>query len=302
MKRKIIYVSLLALLGYGSYETYTHVTEVDVLRAFRTSQWAYDSSRSSNASREGLDNLRISGSGSLKERPLVKVMQQEGIKPSDIYIIDLSVESETFIDGRPGSWFNWVVTPKGIEAPYRTDLSFSNIRGNWFLFVRRALYAYPENPHIENEGQMAHRLGYGYLRLPVVRKQLLPPESIDTFMHFVEGLPQDAWLHFHCYGGSSRTTSFMIIYDILKNGDKLPFDQIVERQWALGGTNINDTKPRLFGATWKKEGLVKRRNMLEDFYNYRNDPESYRKITWSQWLEKNGKMQNWDSDFSAEKG
>lgn len=298
LRKKIIYSVLFALLGYVSYETYGYVLEDSSLKNFRTSYGPYDASRSAGASRVGLDSLRISGSGALRERTLLQGMKQTGAKPSDIYIIDLLGENETFIDGRPSHWFNWVVKDGVIEAPYKTSLSFSSLRDNWFWALRRALYPYPKKPHIESEEQMAHRMGYHYLNLSVVRKQLYPPKTVDLFIEFVQNLPPEAWLHFHCYSGCSRTTSLMIIYDILKNGDKVPFDEIVERQWALGGTNINDTKPRLFGATWKKEALIKRKAMLEDFYTYRNDPEGYGKLTWSEWLEKNGKMHNWKPDLT----
>jgi hypothetical protein len=286
MNRNRTYGLVLSILLIFGVMTYTSVREPSTLLNSRTSQSDYQWLRSTVATREGLDTLRISGSGALYEKPLLNVMKEVDALPHEIYIIDLSGDASLFTNGLPCRWFNWAVTEKGIEPKYSKHKSPNALKENYIWIMRRLVYPHPSNTRLETEQQMVERLGYHYQKFIVNRKHIYPPETIDRFINFVHELPEGAWLHFHCLAGCSRTTSMMIIYDIMKNGDKLPLDTIIERQWALGGSNMNDTSVWFWGS-WKKELLEMRKAMLEDFYRYRNDPEAYGKIAWSEWFAKN---------------
>jgi len=287
MKRSITYSAVLILtLSIGAF-TYTAVREPFSLLNFRTSLSEYQQSRSQNVARDGLDSLRVSGSGELREIALQAGMKETGVQPNDIYVIDLSGDAQLYTDGRPFGWFNWISGEKGIEAAYSNSLTPNAIKNNYIWMMRRLVYPDPSTTRLETEQQLVERLGYHYQKFAVNRKHIYPPETIDQFLNFVNELPEGAWLHFHCYAGCSRTTSMMIIYDIIRNGDKLSLDTIMERHWALGGSNMNDTKPWFFGS-WKADLLEMRKAMLSDFYRFRNDPEAYGKITWSEWFAKNG--------------
>lgn len=287
MKRRILYGGLLGILTAFVVLTYTSIREHPELLNFRTSQSEYQWSRSTTATRQGLENLRISGSGVIHERALLNGLKEAGVKPSDVYVLDLSGDATLYTDGRPFRWFNWVSTENGIEGKYAKKWTPIALKDDYKWFVRRLVYPHPSQTRIETEQQVVERQGFRYVQFMVNRKQIYPPETVDRFINFVHELPEGAWLHFHCDGGCSRTTSMMIMYDILKNGDKVPLNDIIERQWALGGTNINDTRPWIW-SSWKKDLLEMRKAMIEDFYRYRNDPEGYGKISWSEWFAKNG--------------
>ncbi len=287
MKRNRIFAALVVLVTVVCALTYTSVREPTSLLNFRTSHSEFQKSKKLDVARDGLDTLRISGSGQLREIAFVAGMKETGAKPSDIYVIDLSGDAQLYTDGRPFGWFNWSISEKGIEGVYSKRLTPSAFKENYVCMMRRLFYPNPSTTRLETEEQMVGRLGYHYQKFAVNRKHIYPPETIDQFLHFVNELPEGAWLHFHCYAGCSRTTSMMIIYDIIKNGDKVSLEAIMDRHWALGGSNMKDTKPWFFGS-WKTELLQMRKAMLSDFYRYRNDPDAFGKISWSEWIAKNG--------------
>lgn len=287
MTKKRIFSVLLALLLPVMAISYTSIREHHDLLGFRTSRSDYQWWVLTNASREGLESLRISGSGVLHEQSLFNSLKETGAQANDIYILDLSKDDQLYANGRPFRWFNWFPSADGVLAPYNDSYNPIALKDNFKWYVRRLVYPSPENSQIETEKQMVERMGYHYVEFTVDKRHIYPPETIDRFLAFVEDLPDDAWLHFHCDGGNSRTTTMMIIYDILHNGDTVPLDLIIARQYALGGVNINDTS-KWWGGTWKQEILEMRKAMVEDFYRFRNDPEGFGKISWSEWFAKNG--------------
>jgi hypothetical protein len=46
-------------------------------------------------------------------------------------------------------------------------------------------------------------------------------------------LPENAWAHFHCEAGLGRTTTFMVLYDMLRNANRVSLEDIVQRQKIL---------------------------------------------------------------------
>ncbi len=287
MKRKRLYGALIALLSAAILLTITSVREHSTLLGFRTTNSDYQWWTFCAASREGLPNLRASGSGVIHEKALASGMKETGAKPSDIYVLDLSRDAQLYANGRPWRWFNWLPAAEGVKEPYAKGYGPISLKDDLKWFLRRLVYPRPADSVMETEQQVVERLGYHYQEFMVNKRHIYPPETIDRFINFVENLPENAWLHFHCDGGNSRTTTMLIIYDILRNGNKVPLDTIIQRQWALGGVDINDTTP-WSGGTWKTEVLEMRKAMIEDFYRYRNDPEGYGKMTWAAWFAQNG--------------
>ena len=62
------------------------------------------------------------------------------------------------------------------------------------------------------------------------------------FVQLVNSELKDNWLHFHCKQGIGRTTTFMIMYDIMKNAKEVSLDDIVKRQVALSKMSENSAK------------------------------------------------------------
>ncbi len=64
--------------------------------------------------------------------------------------------------------------------------------------------------------------------------------SVVKFVNFAKTIPDNTWLYFHCRAGRGRTTTFMSMYDMMKNAKQVTFDEIMDRQLALGGADLRD--------------------------------------------------------------
>ena len=83
-------------------------------------------------------------------------------------------------------------------------------------------------------------------------------EYIPKIIKFVENQPKGSWLHFHCKEGIGRTTTFMIMYDIIKNNKTVSLNDIITRQVLLSGMNPEDAQSFYNGEHNK---------FLNNFYN-----------------------------------
>ncbi|MEQ8224825.1 MAG: hypothetical protein ABRQ37_21075, partial [Candidatus Eremiobacterota bacterium] len=100
-------------------------------------------------------------------------------------------------------------------------------------------------------------------------------KQVDNFITFYKNLSPDTWLYFHCKAGRGRTTTFMTMYDMMRNYDKAGRDDIIKRQWLLGGAKLSE-KP-------VDEAEKDRWDFIVKFYDYclQNGPDY--KILWSEW-------------------
>jgi hypothetical protein len=75
-----------------------------------------------------------------------------------------------------------------------------------------------------------------------------------------------------------RTTTFMAMYDMMKNSKKVSLEDIMERQELLGGVKL--LKP----VGGKESESQKRSDFLRQFYQYTKENNDNFKTSWSQWL------------------
>ena len=95
-------------------------------------------------------------------------------------------------------------------------------------------------------------------------------------------LPQNAWAHFHCEAGLGRTTTFMVLYDMLRNADRVSLDDIVQRQKIL--SKGYDVLQPPDADDWKAPYAANRTKFVRAFYDYaRANPDGRPKL-WSEWL------------------
>lgn len=110
---------------------------------------------------------------------------------------------------------------------------------------------------------------------------------VDEMVTFFESLPQNAHLYIHCAFGRGRTTTFLVLYDIFRNGKTVPLKDIANRHYCLGRENVLNTTLWAKG-TWTQEGLDARKELVERFYAYITDPLGYGHQSWTQWMASNG--------------
>ena len=282
---KLKKISIFTGLFFAAF-VYLCLKEPNTLLQFRTCQDEYHWWAFCDAPREGLDELNISGSGVLHLRALKNSMGSIKTSPKNVVVVNLSINDQYYADGRPFRWYNWYLQDmekQQIHDPYRSCKNIYRIKDNFKWFLRRHFYHSEPPKVIETEKEMVKRQGFGFKSFHIVRRQLYKPGMIDKFIDFVDQLPDKTWLHFHCDGGNSRTTTLMTMVDIMRNGTIVSLDTIIERQHGIGGVNLRDVEPYSSG-TWKPNLLKARLQMIEDFYRYVNDPKGYGKCKWSQWL------------------
>jgi protein-tyrosine phosphatase len=91
-------------------------------------------------------------------------------------------------------------------------------------------------------------------------------EAVDQFIVAVRALPENAWAHFHCEAGLGRTTTFLVLYDMLRNAARVSLEDIVCRQKLLG-YNYDVLRPTGLG-NWKAPYMEDRIAFVRAFYNY----------------------------------
>ena len=163
------------------------------------------------------------------------------------------------------------------ELNLRKKKLFANLRGKLTEFVPlgnydtahfKAVKFAPKNTFTEKIA--AEAAGLKYVRFYALDMTFPAPEVVDEYLKFLSQIDSDAWLHFHCHAGHGRTTTFLVIYDILKHPD-LSLENIVQRQYSLGGSNL-----------FENEEYEKNIRLFYE-YTHENSPQS-----WSQWLMKRG--------------
>jgi len=226
----------------------------------------------------GMDKLNISGSQQFSEFNLDSMITAIGSTMPKT-IVDLRQESHGFINGIPISWTdsknnaNYGLTREQILQDEANKLK--SIK----LYAPISFYNKPNETitptKVQDEYSLVSSRGLSYNRITVRDGGIPSDEMVDYFIQFVKGQPQNLWLHFHCKEGVGRTTTFMIMYDIMKNYKLASADDIIKRQLAL--ENLKESSIESFYNN--KERI----NFLKKFYEYckENGDSFYKK--WSDW-------------------
>lgn len=253
---------------------------------FRTTNDKIDGEKSGNINLTGLADLNISGSGALSEKGLEAIKGNVGDKP--IMDVDLRQESHGFINGMGISWFgkndgaNKGLTRDQVIADEKEKLDkISKDKHVTFdqLAEGKSINTISEinDPEsVQSEEELAKKVGMNYLRITATDHERPLDDQIDLFVESVTNIPNGTWLHFHCRGGDGRTTSFMSMYDMMHNAKKVSFEDIMNRQHLIGGSDL------LKGED--KDGTQTRKDFLNKFYDYCKDNQDNYKTSWSQWL------------------
>ena len=79
-------------------------------------------------------------------------------------------------------------------------------------------------------------------------------------------MPPGGWAHFHCRAGKGRTTTFLVLYDMLRNAGRVSLKDIVDRQSVLAG-DYDLLKPE-GESGWKAAVFADRAAFVRAFYRY----------------------------------
>jgi hypothetical protein len=262
-------------------------------RRFRTSAFLFGPTDGPTPSRQGLDSLRISGSGQFSPGELGVMLAN---LPGRVALVDLRQESHGFLGDVAVFWFapgnqgNPGLDAAGVAAVESGLLA--GIDGKPGVVVERVRKPTKPGEPMEREtvtmgpgwtrteAEEAASRGVGSFRVAVPDRQRPGDAAVDRYLLFHRSLPEDVWLHFHCRAGAGRTTSFMLMTDMLRNAREVSFEDILVRQWLIGGVDLRDVS----GKWDKVENAQERLEFLRRFYDYAKANPNGRPLLWSQWL------------------
>jgi len=241
----------------------------------------------------GLAQLRASGSAEFTADSLKPMLAK---LPGPVTIFDLRQEDHGFINGNAVSWYatnNWAnvgKSPKAISTDEKQRLQSCAVGSEVVLTDDSAIKGGAANAPVERvtvqitqtEKKLVAAAGAAYVRIPVTDHCRPTDAAVDQFVLAVRSLPAGSWAHFHCRAGKGRTTTFMALYDMLRNARDVSLQDIVSRQSALiGNYNVLAADPDEGG----KAGVAAdRAAFVKAFYDYaRANPNGSPQL-WSEWL------------------
>lgn len=265
------------------------------LRNFRMTNdaWHVDA-RGKEPTRAGLDELNASAGGQPSSAALTTLREKilEQMPDAKIIVVDLRQESHGFANSLPVSWYvkynaaNAGKDTAEVEADECERLK--NLRGVETTFeplgnadtkIFKPVTIIPRV--VQTEREACEQLGIEYKRFAAADMKFPAPELVDEFIMFVATLPEKSWLHFHCQAGHGRTTTFLVMYDIMKNPE-LSLEEICRRQYLLGGSNLLlEPEGDDFYAINSRDRAKKIRLFYEFVQGTRAEQIG---LQWSEWL------------------
>lgn len=226
-----------------------------------------------------LKDLNISGSAQFRPFQLTNII--ETLNNKDLYIVDLRQESHGFINTLPINFYNRetllnkdFTTTQTMEAEKKdlasikigSEVNIQNSDGK-VLETLQADKVFSEETLVKENNIFYKRFAVRDGGIPTV-------EVTDDFIEFIKNKPSTAHLHFHCKEGQGRTTTFMSLYQMMNNKNKLSLDEILKEQLDAGGIVLTDSHTRA--------------DFLESFYKYSlNNMDSNFKVSYSTWIKSN---------------
>lgn len=240
---------------------------------------------------KGLEELNISGSGQLTINGLINMKKE--LPSNNVLVLDLREESHLLVDGEgisgskavKGQYaVSWAGEKGNSANKGKSDSEIAedeSMRRQELLSSKSMIISDNDNGYssiekikkVQTEEEIVKSIGYNYYRIPVTDEQCPTDEDVDNFVSLVKNLPSHTWVHFHCLAGKGRTTTFMIMYDMMRNAKDVSFDDIVNRQILIGGYD-----KVIVGTSASKE----RAKFLKVFYKYCHENKDNFKTLWTQ--------------------
>lgn len=242
----------------------------------------------------GLSDLHMMGSAQFSELGLKSALDRVGAKSA--MIIDLRQESHGYLNGNAISWYGKRNAANEGKTSKTIELEQAHLLAG--LDRQEKVKAYKikersEDGGIENaqpvefavhqvlsESDLADKYHLAYHRYYVQDHHAPDDKTVDKFVSSVKNVSASKWIYIHCRGGSGRTTTFMSMYDMMHNAKTVSFDDILARQLAIGGKDLQKLPAE---DSYLYKDAVKRLDFLKEFYEYAKANNDNFESTWSEW-------------------
>lgn len=240
----------------------------------------------------GLHTLKASASGQFSWNGL-KYMKS--VIPNETFtVVDIRQECHGFVNGMAISWYTItndanrdlsqdeviklerLYLDKLIEA---NEIEFDYIEGKSFQLK----HPVTSPKEVLSEAELTAKEGVGYIRFCVTDHHRPSDTVVDEFISFVKALSSEEWLHFHCRGGVGRASTFILMFDMIRNAKQVSFDDILLRQQMIGGRDMYRLNPEQ-GIHLRKAAL-ERLDFIHAFYDYCASEIGIDHMNWQSWLQ-----------------
>jgi hypothetical protein len=263
-------------------------------RNFRTTDDPLKANKGQIPSDTGLADLHASGSGEFTADGLKLLLARTR---GPVTVFDLRQETHIFVNGLPVSWFatnDWANVGRSqsaIEADENARVE--SLKPGSKIVVRPGAAvkkpgtasSAPQNvtvEHASTERNLVNANQAASVRVTVTDHCRPLDDEVDRFILAVRALPENGWAHFHCEAGRGRTTTFMVLYDMLRNAARVSLEDIVRRQKILGYDY--DVLQPVEPGNWKAPYTADRAAFVRAFYDYARANPNGRPQLWSEWL------------------
>jgi Inositol hexakisphosphate len=263
-------------------------------RNFRTTDDPLKGPKGQLPANTGLADLHASGSGEFTADGLKLLLARTR---GPVTIFDLRQETHIFVNGLPVSWYatrDWANVGRSQSAIEADESArVESLKPGSRIVVRPG--AAVKKPgvtpitlqnvtveHASTEREFVKPNHAAYVRVTVTDHCRPLDNEVDGFIVAVRALPENGWAHFHCEAGLGRTTTFMVLYDTLRNATHVSLEDIARRQQLLG-YDYDVLRPDEPG-NWKAPYTDDRIAFVRAFYEYARANPNGRPQLWSEWL------------------
>jgi hypothetical protein len=247
----------------------------------------------------GIETLLISGSEEPSEKGWKEIanyiVKYKTYNNKAIVVLDLRQESHGYLNGRAITLVNeydWINRGKSNSESLRDQEDWLHslritkkvpgiLSSQQFAIKDYASGKTISVKAVKNEEDLVSKLGFEYHRLYITDHSAPGDSEVDAFVALIKNKPKDSWFHVHCRGGKGRTTTVFVMYDMLKNADKVSFEEIIARHASVPPYynlfEVNRAESLL--TPYYEQRLV----FLSHFYEFAQQYLKGYQGTWNQW-------------------